>query len=57
MKAYLVKKGISADRITAKGEGAANPVGDNATKEGRAKNRRVEIRSMVKEEMKVRITE
>ncbi|HLD63859.1 MAG TPA: OmpA family protein [Candidatus Peribacteraceae bacterium] len=57
VKAYLVKKGISADRITAKGEGAANPVGDNATKEGRAKNRRVEIRSMVKEEMKVRITE
>lgn len=57
VKAYLVKKGISAERITTKGEGAANPVGDNATKEGRAQNRRVEIKSMVKEETKVRVTE
>ena len=57
VKAYLVKKGIAADRITTQGEGAANPVADNKTSEGRAKNRRVEIKSMVKEEKKVRVTE
>jgi OOP family OmpA-OmpF porin len=57
VKAYLIKKGVAADRMTTKGEGAANPVGDNKTKAGRAQNRRVEIRSMVKEEKKVRVTE
>lgn len=41
---YLVKKGgISADRITAVGYGETRPVASNKTKEGRAKNRRVEI--------------
>ena len=49
IKKYLVSKGISADRITTKGEGSANPVGDNKTKEGRALNRRVEIRSVVRQ--------
>jgi OOP family OmpA-OmpF porin len=48
VKAYLVKKGVAADRLTIKGEGAGNPVGDNGTKEGRAQNRRVEIRAMVR---------
>lgn len=55
--AYLVGKGVSSDRITSKGFGADNPVADNATAEGRAKNRRVEIRYTVKEEKKVRVTE
>jgi len=39
----MVKKGVSADQITAKGYGKADPVADNATKEGRAQNRRVEL--------------
>ncbi len=40
---YLIGKGIAADRLTAKGYGEANPVGDNATEAGRAQNRRVEL--------------
>ena len=42
---YLVDSGhVKADMITAEGRGEADPVADNKTKEGRAKNRRVEIR-------------
>ena len=40
---YLVTKGIASDRISALGFGLNNPVADNATAEGRANNRRVEI--------------
>ena len=41
VKSYLEGKGVS--NITAVGRGEANPVGDNATRAGRAANRRVEI--------------
>lgn len=41
--AFLVAQGVAADRITHAGYGPANPVGDNASAEGRAKNRRVEL--------------
>jgi outer membrane protein OmpA-like peptidoglycan-associated protein len=40
---YLVSRGISADRVTSQGFGSNRPIGDNATAEGRANNRRVEI--------------
>jgi OOP family OmpA-OmpF porin len=53
VKAYLVKHGVAADRLSTKGEGSANPVASNKTAEGRAQNRRVEIGSVVKEEKKV----
>ncbi len=43
VRAYLIDKGVAADRLTAKGYGEANPVADNATAEGRFKNRRVEL--------------
>lgn len=43
VKAYLVSKGIEANRVYTEGKGKKQPVADNATAEGRAKNRRVEI--------------
>ena len=43
IKAYLVSKGIEANRIYTEGKGEKQPVADNKTREGRAKNRRVEI--------------
>lgn len=43
-KAYIESKGIDATRITSKGYGDTKPVADNATEEGRTKNRRVEFR-------------
>jgi OOP family OmpA-OmpF porin len=43
VKAYLVSKGIEKNRIYTEGKGEKQPVADNKTTEGRAKNRRVEI--------------
>lgn len=43
VKKYLVKKGIDGKIITTSGEGSHNPIATNKTREGRAKNRRVEI--------------
>ncbi len=43
VKAYLVSKGIEKNRVYTEGKGEAQPVADNKTKEGRSKNRRVEI--------------
>jgi OOP family OmpA-OmpF porin len=43
VKAYLVSKGIEKNRVYTEGKGEKQPVADNKTKDGRAKNRRVEI--------------
>lgn len=43
VKNYLVSKGIEKNRVYTEGKGEKQPVADNRTAEGRAKNRRVEI--------------
>jgi OOP family OmpA-OmpF porin len=43
VKDYLVSKGVDANKISVEGKGERQPVASNKTKEGRAKNRRVDI--------------
>ena len=43
VKGYLVSKGVEKNRVYTEGKGKKQPVADNKTAEGRAKNRRVEI--------------
>ena len=45
VKAYIVSKGVAADRLVTKGFGSGKPVGSNKTTAGRALNRRVEFKS------------
>ena len=44
VKAYLVRKGVDADRLATRGYGPDQPIGDNGTPQGRAQNRRVELK-------------
>lgn len=44
VRAYLLSRGVAADQINAAGYGLAQPVANNETEEGRALNRRVEVR-------------
>jgi outer membrane protein OmpA-like peptidoglycan-associated protein len=41
---YVVGKGIATARLTSKGYGETKPVADNKTEDGRAKNRRTEMK-------------
>ncbi|WP_296281777.1 OmpA family protein [uncultured Acinetobacter sp.] len=43
VKQYLIAKNIAATRLTTEGLGATKPVADNATEDGRKKNRRIEF--------------
>ena len=48
VKKYLVGEAIAPEKITSEGKGAADPVGDNKTKEGQFKNRRVVLKVISK---------
>ena len=50
VKAYLISQGVDEDKLTAKGYGEAQPIADNKTEEGRAKNRRVELKIINKDD-------
>jgi OOP family OmpA-OmpF porin len=43
VKAYLVSKGVDTTRVYTEGKGESQPLADNGTAEGRAKNRRVTV--------------
>jgi len=43
VRGYLIEQGVADTRLTAVGHAFEKPIADNATKEGRAKNRRVEL--------------
>ncbi len=45
VRKYLIKQGISARRLSVRGAGESEPVADNSTEEGRAQNRRIELRA------------
>lgn len=51
VKSYLGSKGIGVKRISAQGMGEADPIASNDTKEGQAKNRRVEFGIMADQDM------
>lgn len=50
VKAYLAQQGIAPARMEAKGYGPDSPVATNATADGRARNRRVELRRIDREQ-------
>ena len=52
VKDYLIQHGIAASRLTSVGRGMEEPIASNATPEGRAANRRVEIAITANEKMK-----
>jgi len=43
VKSFLVSNAINGDRITTQGKGSTENIATNATREGRAKNRRAEV--------------
>ena len=40
---YMTSRGVNSAQVVARGFGASTPIADNATDEGRARNRRIEI--------------
>jgi OOP family OmpA-OmpF porin len=44
VREFIISRGVAADRLTTQGFGLTKPIADNATAEGRALNRRVELR-------------
>ncbi|PIR25266.1 MAG: hypothetical protein COV43_06130 [Deltaproteobacteria bacterium CG11_big_fil_rev_8_21_14_0_20_42_23] len=57
VRTYFLEHGYSADKMTAVGMGENNPVADNATKDGRAQNRRVEFHLQIAPGANMRVEE
>jgi len=47
VRAALISRGVAADRLVAQGVGAADPIASNGSEQGRARNRRIEIRTLL----------
>ena len=45
---YIISKGVDSSRVTTQGFGFSKPIASNKTKEGRAKNRRTELKFTIK---------
>jgi outer membrane protein OmpA-like peptidoglycan-associated protein len=43
---YLIEKGVTAEQLVAKGYGESNPIADNSSEEGKAQNRRTEMKKI-----------
>jgi outer membrane protein OmpA-like peptidoglycan-associated protein len=50
VRSYLIKKGITKDRLVAKGFGETEPVADNSTWKGRFQNRRVHLKILKRDD-------
>jgi OOP family OmpA-OmpF porin len=50
VREYLITRGVTPDRLVARGYGPDRPIASNATAEGQARNRRVELRQMPEEQ-------
>ena len=48
---YLIDQGVNAGNLSVKGHGEAEPIADNATADGKARNRRVELRILNRQEL------
>ena len=57
VKDYLVTGGVDAARISTQGKGETEPIADNATEDGRAQNRRVEIIIIANKQMRNQATQ
>jgi len=55
VKKYIIQRGVPEDKVDAIGQGEVKPIADNATKEGRARNRRVEFHLQFGENAKVKV--
>lgn len=52
VRAYLTDRGVAADRLRTRGAGPNEPIAENKTKQGRARNRRIEFKMLTNQDGK-----